>query len=141
MMKFNFSEPLFTEDHLRYRFCYNYKTHCRYVAVILALTALATTLSVCLALRTVQTQQETKIKEAADPGLGTACGHRMAHRKWKETKQQPSLLPRPAVPGCSLVSFHFLWAILCLCRLLSDIGLGMEHSFCLLLLIAKIEML
>ena len=43
----------------------------------------------------------------------TVCGHRMAHRKWKETKQQPSLLPGPAVPGCSLVSFHFLWAILC----------------------------
>ena len=38
----------------------------------------------------------------------TACGHRMAHRKWKETKQQPCLLPGPAVPGCSLVSFHFL---------------------------------
>ena len=37
----------------------------------------------------------------------------MAHRKWKETKQQPSMLPGPAVPGCSLVSFHFLWAILC----------------------------
>ena len=37
----------------------------------------------------------------------------MAHRKWKETKQQPSLMPGPAVPGCSLVSFHFLWAILC----------------------------
>ena len=33
----------------------------------------------------------------------------MAHRKWKETKQQPSLLPGPAVPG----SVHFLWAILC----------------------------
>ena len=43
----------------------------------------------------------------------TACGHRMAHRKWKETKHQPSLLPGPSVPGCSLVSFHFLWAILC----------------------------
>ena len=43
----------------------------------------------------------------------TACGHRMAHRKWKEIKQQPSLLPGPAVPGCSLVSSHFLWAILC----------------------------
>ena len=43
----------------------------------------------------------------------TACGHRMAHRKWKETNQQPSMLPGPAVPGCSLVSFHFLWAILC----------------------------
>ena len=39
---------------------------------------------------------------------------RMADRKWKETKQQPSMLPGPAVPGCSLVSFHFLWAILCL---------------------------
>ena len=43
----------------------------------------------------------------------TACGHRMAHRKWKETKQEPSMLPGPAVPGCSFVSFHFLWAILC----------------------------
>ena len=43
----------------------------------------------------------------------TACGHRMAHRKWKDTKQQPSMLPGPAVPGSSLVSFHFLWAILC----------------------------
>ena len=43
----------------------------------------------------------------------TACGHKMAQRKWKETKQHPSLLPGPAVPGCSLVSFHFLWAILC----------------------------
>ena len=43
----------------------------------------------------------------------TACGHRIAHRKWKETKQQPSMLPGPAVPGCSLVSFHFLLAILC----------------------------
>ena len=35
----------------------------------------------------------------------------MAHRKRKETKQQPSMLPGPAVPGCCLVSFHFLWAI------------------------------
>ena len=43
----------------------------------------------------------------------TVCGHRMAHRKWKELKQQPSLLPGPAVPGCCLVSFHILWAILC----------------------------
>ena len=44
------------------------------------------------------------------PVLHTAGGHRMAHRKWKETitKQQPSLLPGPAGPGCSLVSFHFL---------------------------------
>ena len=44
--------------------------------------------------------------------MNTACGHRMAHRKWSETKQQPSMLPGPAVPGCCLVSFHFLWAIL-----------------------------
>ena len=43
----------------------------------------------------------------------TVCGDRMAHRKWKETKQQTSMLPGPAVPGCCLVSFHFLWAILC----------------------------
>ena len=37
---------------------------------------------------------------------------RMAHRKWKESKQQPSMLPGPAVPGSCLVSFHILWAIL-----------------------------
>ena len=37
---------------------------------------------------------------------------RMAHRKWKEMKQQPGILPGPGVPGCCLVSFHFLWAIL-----------------------------
>ena len=39
--------------------------------------------------------------------------YRMAHSKWKETKQQASLLPGPAEPGCNLVSFYFLWAILC----------------------------
>ena len=43
----------------------------------------------------------------------TACGHRMADRKWKEGKQQPSMLLGSAVPGISLVSFYFLWAILC----------------------------
>ena len=37
---------------------------------------------------------------------------RMAHRKWKEAKQLPSMLPGPAVPGCCLLSFHILWAIL-----------------------------
>ena len=42
----------------------------------------------------------------------TACGHRMADRKWKEGKQQPSMLLGSAVPGISLVSFYFLWAIL-----------------------------
>ena len=37
---------------------------------------------------------------------------RMTHRKWRETKQQPSMLPGPAVTGCCLVYFHFLWVIL-----------------------------
>ena len=37
---------------------------------------------------------------------------RMAHRKWKETKQQPIMLSGPAVPGCCLVYLHILWAIL-----------------------------
>ena len=35
----------------------------------------------------------------------------MAHLKWKETKQQPSKLPGPAVPGSCLAYFHFRWAI------------------------------
>ena len=53
----------------------------------------------------------------------------MAHRKWKESKQQPSMCskhtlmtdekfyspldlpPDFPVPCCCLVSFHFLWAI------------------------------
>ena len=33
----------------------------------------------------------------------------LPHRKWKEVKQQPSMLPGPAVSGSCLVSFHFLW--------------------------------
>ena len=37
---------------------------------------------------------------------------RMVHRKWKETKQQPGMLPGPALPDCSLVSFHILWAMM-----------------------------
>ena len=37
----------------------------------------------------------------------------MADRKWKEGKQQPSMLLGSAVPGSSLVPFYFLWAILC----------------------------
>ena len=36
---------------------------------------------------------------------------RMAHRKWTESKQQPSMLSGLAVPGCCLIYFHFLWAI------------------------------
>ena len=32
----------------------------------------------------------------------------MSHSKWRETKQQPSMLPGPDVLGCCLVSFSFL---------------------------------
>ena len=46
------------------------------------------------------------------PFTSTVIGARMALRKRKETKQQPSMLPGPAVPGSCLLSFHFLWAIL-----------------------------
>ena len=46
------------------------------------------------------------------PYVQTVLVLRMAHRKWKEIKQQPGMLPGPAVPGCCLVSFHILWAIL-----------------------------
>ena len=35
----------------------------------------------------------------------------MAQRKWIEIKQQPIMLPGPAVPGSCLVSFYFRWAI------------------------------
>ena len=37
--------------------------------------------------------------------------HQPVRGGWKEIKQQPCMLPGPAVPGCSLISFHFLWAI------------------------------
>ena len=33
----------------------------------------------------------------------------LPYRKWKETKQHPSMLPGPAVAGGCLVYFHFLW--------------------------------
>ena len=58
MMKLNFSDPYFIEEQLRYRCCYNYKTHCRYIVAILALTAVATILSVCLALQTAPLSQQ-----------------------------------------------------------------------------------
>ena len=35
----------------------------------------------------------------------------MSHRKRRETKQQPSMFPGSAVPGCCLVSFCFLFDI------------------------------
>ena len=37
---------------------------------------------------------------------------RMLHRKWRETKQQLSLLPDLALLGCCLHSLHFLHDIL-----------------------------
>ena len=46
------------------------------------------------------------------PCMCTVLVLRMAHRKWKETKQQSSMLPGPSVPGSCLVSFHILWTIL-----------------------------
>ena len=58
-----------------------------------------------------RTEQEQE-RVSKTGGLHTALVLRMAHRKWKEIKQQPSMLPGPAVPGSCLVSFHFLWAIL-----------------------------
>ena len=39
---------------------------------------------------------------------GTGWMEWMSHRKWRETKQQPSMLPGPAVPGCCLVYLCFL---------------------------------
>ena len=46
-------------------------------------------------------------------GPCTACGHRIAHKKWKETKLQPGTAGPGNRLGSCLVSFHFLWAILC----------------------------
>ena len=43
----------------------------------------------------------------------TACRHRIAHSKWKETKLQPGTAGPGNRHGCCFVSFHFLWAILC----------------------------
>ena len=35
----------------------------------------------------------------------------MAHWKWKELKMQPGTAGPGNMLGCSLISFHFLWAI------------------------------
>ena len=43
----------------------------------------------------------------------TACGHRIAHRKWKDTKLQPGIAGPGNRLGCCFISFHFLRAILC----------------------------
>ena len=38
----------------------------------------------------------------------TVCGHRMAHRKWKETKLQPGTADPGNMLSFCLLSFHFL---------------------------------
>ena len=43
----------------------------------------------------------------------TVCGHRMAHRKWRETKLHPGTAGPGSMLGCCLISFHFLLANLC----------------------------
>ena len=52
-------------------------------------------------------------KSSALPGTEYSTGRVgwMTHRKWKEIKQQLSMLPGPAVPGSCLVAFYFRWAI------------------------------
>ena len=45
---------------------------------------------------------------------------RMAHRIWKETKQEPGTAWPGNRLGCCLVSFHFLWAILSTSTLVFD---------------------
>ena len=44
----------------------------------------------------------------------TACGHRMAHRKWREIKLQPGTAGSGNRLGSCSVSFHILLANLCL---------------------------
>ena len=45
--------------------------------------------------------------------LCKVCGHRMAHRKWRETKLHPDTAGPGSMLGWCLISFNFLWAILC----------------------------
>ena len=47
------------------------------------------------------------------PDRPTACGHRMAHRKWRDIKLQPGTAGPGNMLGSCLVSFHILWANLC----------------------------
>ena len=48
-----------------------------------------------------------------DENTSTACGHRMAYRKWREIKLQPGTAVPGNMLGSCLVSFHILWANLC----------------------------
>ena len=49
---------------------------------------------------------------------------RIAHRKWKETKQEPDTAGTGNMLGCSLVYFHFLWVILSTSTVLKYIRTG-----------------
>ena len=80
--------------------------------------------------------------EKAKGRLFPACLHtkrctvlvlRMAHRKLKESKQLPSMLPGPAVLGCCLLSFHILWAILSTSTVYFSLKGSMNSSSCLFL--------
>ena len=55
---------------------------------------------------------ELTIQPFIQPLRITVCGHRMAQRKWKETKHQTGTAGPGTIFGCYLVSIHFLWAIL-----------------------------
>ena len=52
--------------------------------------------------------------------LCTVLVLRMAHRIWKETKQEPGTDGPGNKLGCCLVSFHFLWAILSTCTVYTN---------------------
>ena len=51
---------------------------------------------------------------------------RMAHRIWKESKQQPGTAGTGNMLGCCLASFHFLWAILSTSTVVSPVFVGNE---------------
>ena len=50
----------------------------------------------------------------------TASGHRMARRKWREIKLQSGTAGPGNMLGSCLISFHILWANLCLQAVVSE---------------------
>ena len=52
------------------------------------------------------------LEESGSGSSSTELVLRMAHRKEKETKQEPGTAEPGNMLGCCLDSFHFLWAIL-----------------------------
>ena len=67
----------------------------------------------------IRTQDKPYLGSLYWSNIITVLVLRIAHRKWIETKQQPSMLLGPAVPGSCVVSFHILWAILSTSTVLS----------------------